>query len=106
MCFLCAGASLHACNLEANNNASKDQYQNVIVSFNDLIFEDNTLSLAVNGELYAVRALEQQAGNWVAKIDMVNYCPEGHPLCSRCSCCHVQKTPPCRYYVPPCWWRK
>ncbi len=70
-----------------------------LVSTRDLSFDQNNISIVVDGISYAVHSLMRIGDQWVAKSSTRN-CPGGtHPLCKSCGQCHF---PNCRYYVRSC----
>lgn len=84
--------------LEAVNQYLKEE--TFVVSLEELIFDQEEISINWNGNTYPISSLKKEGNQWLAKTIPYGYCPRGHPRCNKCNLCHLKG---CWYYVPPCW---
>ncbi len=69
-----------------------------LVSLRDLSFDEDNISVVVDGISYAVRSLTRMGDQWIARASK-GYCLAGHTNCDNCGLCHQTG---CRYFVPYC----
>lgn len=90
-------------NTEAIADNPKEERQSqelvVLVSPQDLHVDQEDIAIDIDGSFYHVHSLTKRGTKWLAKLERVNYCPQGHLTCDGCGQCHTQK---CRYFVRPC----
>ena len=82
---------------------SSDAAEELLVSIEDLIFNNNNIFIDLDGIFYPICSLKKENDQWKARIDFgknAGYCQRGHDLCSKCELCHKSG---CPYYVEPCW---
>lgn len=71
-----------------------------LVSPQDLHFDQENISVNVNGILFPAYFLEKRGNQWLARIiARANYCPRGHLTCTGCGQCH---TDGCWFFVRHC----
>ncbi|MBI3211832.1 MAG: hypothetical protein HYZ47_04015 [Simkania negevensis] len=81
-------------------SSGQNQKLRCLVSLEELFFDQEGISLDINGVLCPIHSLEKHGKQWIANFDSRrNYCPQGHPNCIYCEQCHRSL---CRFYVKPC----
>lgn len=86
----------------AETIAEESQLQELtfLVSPQDLYFDQENISVNVNGVLFSAHSLEKRGNHWLARIiARANYCPRNHLTCKECGQCHTEG---CWYFVKHC----